>query len=55
MTLKILNSILILVAVFMGIKQGWAMLMGKHFKTYFKFQINPAGKIYRLDIGQADY
>jgi hypothetical protein len=29
MTAKILNSILILVAVFMGIKQGAAMLTGK--------------------------
>lgn len=29
MTIKILNSILILVAVFMGLKQGWAMLSGK--------------------------
>ena len=25
------------------------------FKTYFKFQLNKAGKIVRLDIGQADY
>ncbi|TPN87204.1 hypothetical protein [Aquimarina algicola] len=25
------------------------------FKTYFKFRINDQGKIYRLDIGQADY
>lgn len=25
------------------------------FKTYFKFQINAAGKISRLDIGQANY
>lgn len=25
------------------------------FKTYFKFHINPDGKIYQLDIGQADY
>lgn len=29
MILKILNSILILVAVFMGFKQGYAMLSGK--------------------------
>ena len=29
MMLKIINSILILVAVFMGFKQGYAMLMGK--------------------------
>lgn len=29
MILKILNAILILVAVFMGLKQGWAMLAGK--------------------------
>ena len=26
-----------------------------NFKTYFRFFINPAGSIYRLDIGQADY
>ena len=26
---KIVNSILILIALFMGIKQGWAMLFGK--------------------------
>lgn len=25
------------------------------FKTYFKFHINPEGKIFRLDIGQASY
>ena len=25
------------------------------FQTYFKFHIDPAGKIYRLDIGQASY
>jgi hypothetical protein len=29
MTIKIINSILILVAVFMGLKQGFAMLTGK--------------------------
>lgn len=29
MILKIINSILILVAVFMGLKQGYAMLTGK--------------------------
>lgn len=29
MLLKIFNSILILVAVLMGIKQGWAMVSGK--------------------------
>ncbi|WP_254562267.1 DoxX family protein [Dyadobacter diqingensis] len=29
MTLKIINSLFILVAVFMGLKQGWAMLTGK--------------------------
>ncbi|MFN0290970.1 MULTISPECIES: DoxX family protein [Pedobacter] len=29
MAIKILNSILILVAVFMGLKQGWAMLSSK--------------------------
>jgi hypothetical protein len=29
MIIKIINSILILCAVFMGIKQGWAMSIGK--------------------------
>lgn len=29
MVLKIINSILILVALFMGLKQGWAMFTGK--------------------------
>jgi len=29
MVLKIINSILILFAAYMGIKQGWAMLSGK--------------------------
>lgn len=29
MILKIINSVLILGAVFMGLKQGWAMLNGK--------------------------
>lgn len=29
MVLKIINSVLILVAVFMGLKQGWAMASGK--------------------------
>lgn len=29
MVLKIVNGILILIAVFMGIKQGWAMASGK--------------------------
>ncbi len=29
MALKIINAVLILFAVFMGIKQGWAMLAGK--------------------------
>ncbi|GAB3998514.1 hypothetical protein GCM10028807_46420 [Spirosoma daeguense] len=29
MILKIINSILMLVAVYMGFKQGWAMLWGK--------------------------
>lgn len=29
MIVKIINSVLILVAVFMGIKQGWAMFSGK--------------------------
>ena len=30
MIVKIINSLLILVAVYMGIKQGWAMLTGKN-------------------------
>jgi hypothetical protein len=25
-----------------------------HFRTYFKFQLSPSGKIKRLDIGQAE-
>jgi len=29
MIVKIFNSILIVIAVFMGLKQGWAMFMGK--------------------------
>ncbi|WP_338876214.1 DoxX family protein [Spirosoma sp. SC4-14] len=29
LTIKILNTILILFALYMGIKQGWAMLTGK--------------------------
>ena len=29
MILKILNSLLILIALFMGLKQGWAMVSGK--------------------------
>lgn len=29
MVLKIINGVLILFAVFMGIKQGWAMISGK--------------------------
>lgn len=29
MIIKIINAVLILVAVFMGIKQGWAMFSGK--------------------------
>lgn len=29
MTIKIINGILILIAVFMGLKQGWAMASGK--------------------------
>ena len=29
MILKIVNTLLILAAVFMGIKQGWAMFSGK--------------------------
>ena len=29
MTLRIINGVLILIAVFMGLKQGWAMFSGK--------------------------
>ncbi len=29
MILKIINSLLILVAAYMGVKQGWAMVAGK--------------------------
>ncbi|MBB4805266.1 membrane-anchored protein YejM (alkaline phosphatase superfamily) [Chryseobacterium defluvii] len=33
MILRIINSILILIAVFMGLKQGYAMFSGKHEMT----------------------
>lgn len=29
MLLKVINSVLLLIAVFMGFKQGWAMFLGK--------------------------
>ncbi|OOG17923.1 hypothetical protein BWD42_11520 [Sphingobacterium sp. CZ-UAM] len=29
MTLKIINAALMIIAIFMGLKQGWAMLSGK--------------------------
>jgi DoxX-like family len=42
---KILNSILILVAVFMGLKQGWAMLTGKTemMEMFSKWNFNKTG------------
>jgi len=44
-TLKILNTLLILFAVFMGIKQGGAMLMGKTTMTdmFAKWNIGKTG------------
>ena len=45
MVLKIINSALILVAVFMGFKQGWAMLSGKTemLEMFGKWNINKTG------------
>ena len=45
MVLKILNSILIIFAVFMGLKQGWAMLSAKpEMMTIFsKWNFNKTG------------
>ena len=45
MFLKILNSILILLALFMGVKQGWAMLTGKPdmLQLFSKWNIGRSG------------
>lgn len=45
MLIKILNAILILIAVFMGIKQGWAMLAGKQemLALFGKWNFNRTG------------
>ena len=45
MILKIINSILMLVAVFMGLKQGWAMFIGKHemVEMFSKWNFNKTG------------
>lgn len=47
MALKIVNSVLILVAVFMGFKQGYAMLSGKTemLEMFGKWNINRTGLI----------
>ncbi len=44
-TLKIINSVLIVFAVFMGIKQGWAMLSGKAemLEMFGKWNMNKSG------------
>jgi len=43
--IKIFNSILILVAVFMGLKQGWAMFTGKPeiVEMFSKWNFNKTG------------
>lgn len=45
MVLKIINGILILIAVFMGLKQGWAMTSGKPemLDMFGKWGFNKAG------------
>ncbi|WP_353719733.1 DoxX family protein [Dyadobacter sp. 676] len=45
MVVKIINGVLILVAVFMGLKQGWAMLTGKAemLDLFGKWGFNKAG------------
>jgi hypothetical protein len=45
MILRIINSILILVAVFMGLKQGWAMFTGKPemVEMFNKWNFNKTG------------
>ncbi|MBV6479197.1 MAG: hypothetical protein HGGPFJEG_01958 [Ignavibacteria bacterium] len=43
--IKIFNSVLILVAVFMGLKQGWAMFTGKPemLEMFSKWDFNKTG------------
>jgi len=45
MILKIINSILMLIAVFMGLKQGWAMFTGKPemVEMFSKWNFNKTG------------
>ncbi|WP_344830976.1 DoxX family protein [Chryseobacterium ginsenosidimutans] len=45
MVLKIINSLLILIAVFMGLKQGYAMLSGKPemVEMFSKWNFNKTG------------
>jgi hypothetical protein len=45
MILKIINAALMLVAIFMGLKQGWAMLSGKPemLEMFGKWNINKTG------------
>lgn len=45
MVLKIINSALILVALFMGFKQGWAMFSGKPemLEMFEKWNVNKTG------------
>ncbi|MDJ1504346.1 hypothetical protein [Xanthocytophaga agilis] len=45
MILKVVNAILILFAVYMGIKQGWAMLTGKPemLDMFRKWNVNETG------------
>ncbi|MNK11794.1 hypothetical protein D3C87_298420 [compost metagenome] len=45
MILKIINSLLMLVAIFMGLKQGWAMMSGKAemIEMFSKWNINKPG------------
>ena len=45
MILKIINSILMLVAVFIGLKQGWAMFIGKPemVEMFSKWNFNKTG------------
>jgi len=47
MILKIINSVLILVAVVMGLKQGWAMFSGKSemLEMFGKWNINKTGLV----------
>lgn len=45
MIIKIVNAVLILVALFMGLKQGWAMFSGKPemLEMFGKWNINKTG------------